>query len=111
MEESLRLSQKQRLQQTLSPLQVQFVRLLEMNGHEIEEEVDRELAENPALEIASESAPERMRMSAILMKAPSSCSSPTIAARRIYLIINSRHATHLRTTVIMSRPRLRARAR
>lgn len=58
MEEALRLTQKQKLQQTLSPLQVQFVRLLEMNGHEIEQEVDRELAENPALEIAPEAAPE-----------------------------------------------------
>jgi RNA polymerase sigma-54 factor len=52
MEEALRLSQKQKLAQTLSPLQVQYVRVLEMNGHEIEEEVSRELDENPALEVA-----------------------------------------------------------
>ncbi|MDE5745625.1 MAG: RNA polymerase factor sigma-54 [Paramuribaculum sp.] len=51
MKESLQLSQKQKLHQSLSPLQVQFVRVLEMNGPEIEEAVERELEENPALEV------------------------------------------------------------
>lgn len=36
MEESLKLSQKQQLRQTLSPVQVQYVRLLEMGTAEIE---------------------------------------------------------------------------
>lgn len=50
MEESLSLSQNQRLQQTLAPLQVQYVRVLEMNAPEIEDELKRTLDENPALE-------------------------------------------------------------
>lgn len=54
MEESLRLSQKQQLRQTLSPVQVQYVRLLEMGTAEIEDEVKRELDENPALEASSD---------------------------------------------------------
>lgn len=52
MEESLKLTQKQQLRQTLSPVQVQYVRLLEMGTAEIEDEVRRELDENPALEAA-----------------------------------------------------------
>lgn len=54
MEESLKLSQKQQLRQTLSPVQVQYVRLLEMGTAEIEDEVKRELDENPALEASSD---------------------------------------------------------
>ncbi len=50
MEESLRLSTEQKLQQRLTPLQVQFVRMLEMTGPEVEEEVRKALDENPALE-------------------------------------------------------------
>lgn len=50
MEESLRLSTEQKLQQRLTPLQVQFVRMLEMTGPEVEEEVRRALDDNPALE-------------------------------------------------------------
>jgi RNA polymerase sigma-54 factor len=50
MEESLRLSTEQRLQQRLTPLQVQFVKMLEMTGPEVEDEVQRVLDENPALE-------------------------------------------------------------
>lgn len=50
MEEKLSLSQEQRLQQVLAPLQVQYVRVLEMNELEIEDEVKRTLDENPALE-------------------------------------------------------------
>lgn len=50
MEEALRLSTEQKLQQRLTPLQVQFVKMLEMTGPEIEEEVQRVLDDNPALE-------------------------------------------------------------
>ncbi len=50
MEESLSLSLQQRLQQRLSPLQVKFVKMLEMNGPEVEDEVRRALDDNPALE-------------------------------------------------------------
>lgn len=52
MEEALNLSLEQKLQQRLSPLQVRYVRLLEMTGPEVEEEVRHELEENPALEIS-----------------------------------------------------------
>lgn len=55
MKESLQLNQKQKLHQSLSPLQVQFVRVLEMNAPEFEEAVERELEENPALEVDSSS--------------------------------------------------------
>lgn len=50
MAEILKQTIEQKLQQRLAPLQVQFVRLLEMNGPEVEEEVRREVDENPALE-------------------------------------------------------------
>lgn len=48
--ESLRLSQDLRQQQTLAPMQLQYVKMLEMNSPEVEEEVRRVLDENPALE-------------------------------------------------------------
>ena len=51
MEESLSLSQEQKLQQRLTPMQVQFVRMLEMTGPEVEDEVRRAVDENPALEV------------------------------------------------------------
>lgn len=44
----------EQLQQRLSPQQVRFVRLLEMNRSEAEEAVERELADNPALERVEE---------------------------------------------------------
>lgn len=47
---SQRLTAEQRLQQRLTPLQVQFVRMLEMPVTEAEEEVRRALDEMPALE-------------------------------------------------------------
>lgn len=47
---SNRLSLEQKLQQRLVPQQVMFVKLLEMSGPEVEEEVRRELDDNPALE-------------------------------------------------------------
>lgn len=55
MKESLKLSLSQKLQQRLSPLQMRFVRMLEMTGPEVEEEVRRELDDNPALEVADRS--------------------------------------------------------
>jgi RNA polymerase sigma-54 factor len=50
MKEGFELSQTQSQIQTLAPLQVQFVKLLEMNTAAIEDEVHRRLDENPALE-------------------------------------------------------------
>jgi RNA polymerase sigma-54 factor len=50
MKEGFELSQTQSQIQTLTPLQVQFVKLLEMNTAAIEDEVHRRLDENPALE-------------------------------------------------------------
>lgn len=50
MNESLQQVAEQRLQQTLSPLQVQYARALEMTGPEFEDEVRRALDDNPALE-------------------------------------------------------------
>lgn len=50
MKENLRLIMDQRQQMTLAPMQLQFVRLLEMNGAEAEDEVNRALDDNPALE-------------------------------------------------------------
>lgn len=58
MEEALNLSLEQKLQQRLSPLQVRYVKLLEMTGPEVEEEVRHELEENPALEVAENYTPE-----------------------------------------------------
>ena len=40
--------------QRLTPLQVQFVRMLEMTGPEVEDEVQRALDEMPALEAVEE---------------------------------------------------------
>lgn len=56
MKEALKLSLAQKMQQRLSPLQMRFVKLLEMNGPEIEDEVRTELDDNPALEILDDSA-------------------------------------------------------
>lgn len=47
---SQQLNQTQGLRQKLTPQQVQFVRMLEMNGPEIEEEVRRAVEDMPALE-------------------------------------------------------------
>ncbi|MCM1355134.1 MAG: RNA polymerase factor sigma-54 [Staphylococcus sp.] len=52
MKESLKQTLSQKMQQRLSPLQMRFVRMLEMTGPEIEDEVRREIDDNPALEIA-----------------------------------------------------------
>lgn len=58
MQEKLSLSQQQKLQQRLSPLQVQYVHLLEMNRIEMEDEVRHEIDENPALEAVDKSPAE-----------------------------------------------------
>lgn len=55
MEDSLKLSIEQKLQQRLSPLQVKFGKMLEMNGPEVEDEVQRALDDNPALEAVDSS--------------------------------------------------------
>ena len=49
------LIQEQKLQQKLSPQQIQLMRLLELNEPEMEERVKQELEENPALEEGLES--------------------------------------------------------
>jgi RNA polymerase sigma-54 factor len=56
MKEGFELSQTQSQIQTLAPMQVQFVKLLEMNTAAIEDEVHRRLDENPALEEVSPAA-------------------------------------------------------
>lgn len=54
MEEKLKLNLQQRQVQTLTPLQMQLVKVLEMNGPEVEEYVREVLDENPALEVVGE---------------------------------------------------------
>lgn len=54
--ETLRLEQQQRLQQRLNPQNVALGRLLEMSVPELEDEIRRELDENPALELAEPAA-------------------------------------------------------
>lgn len=56
MDNSLNLSLSQRQQQTLAPLQLQYVKALEMTAPEFDEEVRRELDDNPALEAVSETS-------------------------------------------------------
>ena len=57
VEESLRQTQQTKLQQRLNPQQVQFGRLLEMSAPEIDDEIRRELDENPALEEITPDSP------------------------------------------------------
>lgn len=63
MDEKLKLQIAQRQQTTLAPMQLQFVRMLEMTGAEAEEEVRRALDENPALEEADTEPQEERRES------------------------------------------------
>jgi DNA-directed RNA polymerase specialized sigma54-like protein len=51
------LSLDQRLSMRLSAQQLRFVKLLEYNTPELEEAVERELDDNPALEVAEENEP------------------------------------------------------
>ena len=48
------LQQQQKLQQKLSPQQIQLMRLLELNELEMEERVKQEIVDNPALEEGAE---------------------------------------------------------
>ncbi len=50
----IRQQLSQRLQQKLSPLQIQQVKMLELNTIELENRIDQELEENPALEEADD---------------------------------------------------------
>lgn len=52
MKEALATTLTQQQLQTLTPMQMQFVHVLEMTGPELEDEVRRVLDENPALEVA-----------------------------------------------------------
>lgn len=56
MKEALTQTLGQRMQQRLSPMQMRLVRMLEMSEPEIEEEVRRELDDNPALEATEHDA-------------------------------------------------------
>lgn len=56
MKEALKQSQELKQQQRLTPMQVQFVRMLEMTGPEIEMEVKRAVDEMPALEAVDNDA-------------------------------------------------------
>lgn len=55
--EQLRMEQQQRLQQRLNIHNVVLGRMLEMSAPEFEEEVNRQLDDNPALELIDDSAP------------------------------------------------------
>ena len=48
------LQQQQKLQQRLSPQQIQLMRLLELNELEMEERVKQEIVDNPALEVGND---------------------------------------------------------
>ncbi|MDR3060731.1 MAG: RNA polymerase factor sigma-54 [Dysgonamonadaceae bacterium] len=52
----IRQQLSQRLQQKLSPLQIQQVKMLELNAIELENRIDRELEENPALDEVDDSS-------------------------------------------------------
>lgn len=52
--QNLSLNQQMRQTQTLSPLQVRYFKMLEMNESQVEDEVRRTLDENPALEAVSD---------------------------------------------------------
>ncbi len=54
----LELKQNQRLLQRISPHNVALGRILEMNGHEFEDEVRNQLNDNPALEVSGPAAEE-----------------------------------------------------
>lgn len=58
MSQSLSLNLEQKLQMKLSVQQLRFVKLLEFNAPELEEAVERELADNPALEKEEGDVPE-----------------------------------------------------
>ncbi|MBI3233291.1 MAG: hypothetical protein HYZ42_04510, partial [Bacteroidetes bacterium] len=47
---SLRQSLEQKLLQKLSPQQIQFIKLLQLNTFELEQRIEEELLENPGIE-------------------------------------------------------------
>lgn len=57
MQQGLKQTTSLQQHQTLAPMQLQFVRLLEMNNLEAEDEVRRALDDNPALEVAPDKTP------------------------------------------------------
>ena len=95
MKPTLQQQQELRQQQRLTPMQVQFVRMLEMTGPELESEVDRALDEMPALEIAESPA---TQTDDTFKKPPNRCSSPTTATTTRYRHTCSRPATTVSTT-------------
>ena len=80
--DSLRLEQQLRLQQRLNPQSVALGRVLEMSEPEFEDEVRRELDDNPALE-ASESREENHDDDEGFDGALSKCNAPTTATTTI----------------------------
>jgi len=56
-ESSSKLKQRQELKQRLVPVQMRYVKMLEMSDLEVEEEVLRELDDNPALEKVDDTEP------------------------------------------------------
>lgn len=65
----------QRLQQKLSPQQIQFIKLLQLNTIDFEERVEQELIENPAMEDAKDEGGDGMDISEISMPEAESTSS------------------------------------
>lgn len=103
MEESLQLSTEQKLQQRLTPQQVQFVRMLEMTGPEIEDEVQRAIDENLALETVEDNDLALDNDSEeISMRAPSKCNLPIMAQKMISHHIVSRLAITVSTMNTMN---------
>lgn len=64
MKNSQSLEQHLAQRQTLSQLQLRYVKLLELNTPELEEAVERELVDNPALEADSPASPDEVMIQA-----------------------------------------------
>ena len=54
-----KLSQQQRLLQKLSPQQIQLIKLIQVPTAYLEERIEQEVEENPALEVVGESGEEK----------------------------------------------------
>src|SRR5438067_735864 len=75
----------QRLLQKLSPQQIQFIQLLQLNSTEFEKRVDEEMTENPALETeekAEDTAEAEQELEKIL-KLIHSLEPPGVGARQL----------------------------
>ena len=101
MQESLRLNQEQKLTQRLSPMQVRFVKLLEMNSPEADEAVRRELDDNPALAAeesfqAEETTDDGSHFNALII--PTKTTSLTIAYRPIIIVLTTKATTSCKLT-------------